>query len=283
MEVEGELRAPSALVQLVQYRFGEPPASVMRMEDTIRIELCLSARHRSARACFPDRWNQSRYERIGNVFVLPPTLDAQVRSDEFNPLKSVVCQFALAPVLALFDRLPDFSDRFLMLALDVRDANVRQGLLRLADEVRHPGFASQILVEAVTAQVNVDLLRYGAALPERAHPGSLAAWQLRRLEERLWQVGPAPTLHELAALCSLSVRQLTRAFRVARGCSVGTFVTDRQIGHARRLIAAGQSVATIATTLGFASSSNFCAAFRRASGVTPGQYRESLSREWIAA
>src|SRR3546814_9199915 len=49
--------------------------------------------------------------------------------------------------MALFDSLPEFTNRFLMLCLDVRDASVRHLMLRLADEARHPGFASQILVE----------------------------------------------------------------------------------------------------------------------------------------
>jgi len=275
MEVKAALETPSAQVQLVHYRFGEPPESVVSMDDKIRVELCLNTRHRSARACFAG-WQSSRYERIGEVFVVPPTIEMAARSDEDRPLSSVVCLLELAPVLALFDRLPEMSERFLLLGLDVRDAQVRQGLLRLADEARHPGFVSQILVESIAAQVSVDLLRYGMALPERSVQGGLAPWQLRRIEERLYEVREAPGLQELAGLCGLSVRQLTRAFRVARGCSVGRHVADRQIGHAKRLLAADESVASIAGTLGFSSSSNFCYAFRRATGLTPGQYRQAL-------
>lgn len=276
MNVEAELSAPSAQVQLVQYHFGEPPESVVRMDDKIRIELCLSSRHHSARACFTDLWSRDRFERIGELFVVPPTIDMHARSDEDGSMSSVICLLELAPVLSLFDRLPEFSDRFLLLGLDVRDANVRHSLLRLADEARHPGFASQILVESIAAQLGVDLLRYGAALPERAIQGGLAPWQLRRIEERLMEVRQAPTLDELASLCRVSVRQLTRSFRATRGCSVGAHVADRQITHAKRLLAFDESVASIADTLGFSSSSNFCAAFRRATGLTPGQYRQSL-------
>ncbi len=220
---------------------------------------------------------ERRFERIGEVFVLPPTLDMLARSDEVSPLTSLICLLELPPVLALFDRIPDFSERFLLLGLDVRDANVRYSLMRLADEARHPGFASQILVESIAAQLGVDLLRYGAALPERAIQGGLAPWQLRRIEERLAEVRESPGLHELAGLCGISVRQLTRSFRAARGCSVSTYVGDRQIMHAKRLLAAGENVVAIAGKLGFSSSSNFCAAFRRIEGVTPGQYRQSLS------
>ena len=81
MNVNAELSVPSAQVQVVNYEFGEPPQSVLRMEDTIRVEMSLSARHRSARACFADRWSSQRFEHIGEMFVLPPTIDMTARSD----------------------------------------------------------------------------------------------------------------------------------------------------------------------------------------------------------
>jgi AraC-like DNA-binding protein len=46
--------------------------------------------------------------------------------------------------------------------------------------------------------------------------------------------------------------------------------------HAKRLLATDQSVASIASVLGFSSCSNFCVAFRRAIGMTPGQFRQIL-------
>lgn len=261
----------------MHYRFSEPPTSVLHIDDKIRVELCLNTRHRSARASFTDFWSAGRFERIGELFVVPPTLDVAVCADEDRSLTSLVCLLEVAPVMALFDRLPDFTDHFLILSLDMRDPNVRHLMLRLADEVRHPGFASQILVESIAAQMGIDMLRYGVELPERQLRGGLASWQLRRIEERLYDVSGSPSLHELAGLCGISVRQLTRSFRTARGCSVGAYVTDRQITHAKRMLATDESVGTIATTLGFSSSSNFCAAFRRSTGMTPGQYQQSLT------
>src|SRR3546814_17109649 len=84
--------------------------------------------------------------------------------------------------------------------------------------------------------------------------------------------------YRLAELCGVSVRQLTRSFRTARGCSVGAFVVDRQIAHAKRMLAADEGVGAIAIALGFSSSSNFCAALRRSVGMTPGQYQQSIGR-----
>lgn len=276
MDVEAEVHVPSALVQLVHYRFGEPPQSVLRMEDRIRVELCLGTRHRSARACFGDRWNSERFERIGDLFVLPPTIDMKVRSDEASPLYSVLCQLELGPVVSLFEELPEMTDHFLLTGLDIRDANLRQLLLRVADETRHPGFASNVMIEAMVTQISVELLRYGGALPGRLPQRGLAEWQLKRIDERVQEIRKAPTLEELAGLCRLSVRQLTRGFRLARDCSLGAYVASSQMAHARAMLAADESVTSIAETLGFSSSSNFCYAFRRAAGMTPTQYRQTL-------
>src|SRR3546814_9366322 len=81
----------SDLVQLVEYRFVEPPTSVLRIEDKIRVELCLNTRHRSAQASFVDYWTSEHYERIGELFVVPPTLDVAARADEDRTLSSLVC------------------------------------------------------------------------------------------------------------------------------------------------------------------------------------------------
>src|SRR3546814_492527 len=86
IHVEAELATPSAQVQLVEYRFVEPPTSVLRIEDKISVELCLNTRHRSAQASFVDYWTSEHYERIGELFVVPPTLDVAARADEDRTL-----------------------------------------------------------------------------------------------------------------------------------------------------------------------------------------------------
>jgi AraC family transcriptional regulator len=276
MEVEAELITASAQVQLVHYHFTEPPDSMLRVEGKFRVELCLNSRHRSARACFRDHWNAHRFERIGAAFIVPPGLDLLARSDDDRPLTSIVCHLNRELIVELFDRVPELTNQLLVACLDIREANLRSLLLRLAEEVRQPGFASEMLVELIAEQMAIELRRQGAALTELRVRSGLASWQLRLIDERLKEVQRAPTLAGLAALCRISVRQLTRGFRASRGCPIGAYVTNIQMEHAKSLLASGQSVTAIAHTLGFSSSSSFCVAFRRAMGTAPGQFRESL-------
>ena len=96
------------------------------------------------------------------------------------------------------------------------------------------------------------------------------------IDERLSEVARPPTLAELASACGLSVRQLTRGFRASRGCSIGDHIEQCRIANAKRFLAADESVKGIAFSMGFASSSAFSQAFRRATGETPRQFRQRL-------
>ncbi|CAN7415083.1 helix-turn-helix transcriptional regulator [Phenylobacterium sp. LjRoot219] len=278
IEVEAALRSSSAQVQLVRYHFAEPPESVLRTDGAFRVELCLTSRHRSSRGRFQDQWAAQRFERIGDIFVMPPNLELLAKSDEASSLTSIICELAPEPMLKLFDGRPALTDQHLRATLDVRDAKVRQVLLRLAEEAKQPGFASEMLVELLAGQLTIELFRLGGAIGKGQPHGGLAPWQLRLIDERLKEVREAPTLPVLADLCRISVRQLTRGFRASRGASIGAYVAESQMEHAKRLLASDQSVTAIAAALGFASSSNFCFAFRRAAGMTPGQFRQTLLR-----
>lgn len=158
------------------------------------------------------------------------------------------------------------------------DGNIRGLLLRLADELRHPGLASEALKELIAAQAAIETRRHSGSLSEPAPVGGLAPWRLRLIDERLREVRAPPTLAELAGLCKLSVRQLTRGFRASRGCSVGDHVSQSRLANAKQLLATSRSVKAIAYSLGFASPSSFSYAFRRSVGESPRQFRQRVLR-----
>src|SRR3546814_15383784 len=86
------------------------------------------------------------------------------------------------------DAMPDelqWNDRRLEASLDVRDVNVRALLLRLAQETRHPGFASKVLVELLVAQLGIELARYCERINDVQSGGGLSSWRLRLIDERL--------------------------------------------------------------------------------------------------
>jgi len=278
MTVEAEIRVPMATTRLVRFHVTEPADNIMREEEAYWLDMCLTPRPRNARACYRDHWGPHRFERIGSVFLLPPRETMQTRSDGGSPQASILCHLRPDAVREWFEDDLKWTDRRLAASLDIPDANIRGLLLRLAEEMRHPGFASDVLVELIAAQMGIELVRYYAAITEAAPTGGLAPWRLRLIDERLREVRGAPTLGELAALCNLSVRQLTRGFRAGRGCSIGDYVVQCRLDNAKQLLTTDQSVKAIAYSLGFASPSSFCFAFRRATGETPRQFRQHVFR-----
>lgn len=279
IEVDAELRAPGAQIQLVHYHFDGAADGSLSVADRFRVELCLSSRHRSARGCFTDHWSTHRYEHLGDLFVVGPGMALRLKSDEAAPLTSVVCQLRVESIFDLYDRVPtEPTEQQLLTSLDVRNDRLRALLLRMAEEARHPGFAAEMMVDSIAAQMAVELYRHGSALTEPVLRGGLAFWQLQRIEERVREVRETPTLAELATLCRVSVRHLTRGFRTIKGCSLGAYVANSQIEHAKRLLIEGETVASVARTLGFSTASNFCFAFRRAIGLSPGAFQLQFGR-----
>jgi AraC family transcriptional regulator len=276
MTIQAELRVPVATVQLVRFHFDEPIAGVLQ-DDTYRLDLCLTPRPRNARACYSEHWRPDRFERIGEVFLAPPREAMQARSDRGRQV-SIICQLRPEPIRSWFGGELEWTDERLKATLDIPDANIRGLLLRLAEEARHPGFASETLVELIAAQMAIELGRYCAGVMDGRATGGLAPWRLRLIEERLSDVAEPPTLTELAGLCRLSVRQLTRGFRASRGCSIGDRVERSRLDSAKRLLGTDQSVKAISYALGFASPSSFSYAFRRAVGETPRQFRQRVLR-----
>ncbi len=275
--IDAEVRVPTMTAQLACFHVLEPTDSVLRLQDDYRLDFCLNPRPRNTRGCYREHWSQHRFERIGNVFLLPPQETMQVSTSGGAPQGSLVCHIHAEAMRQWFEGDLEWTDRRLEASLDLGDANIRNLLTRLTDELRHPGFASEMLVELIAGQVAIEIARYCASIHEGPAVGGLAVWRLRRIDERLREIREAPTLMELATLCNLSVRQLTRGFRVSRGHSIGEHVAQARIDHAKRMLATEQSVKSIAYSLGFASPSSFSFAFRRATGRTPCEFRQRLA------
>jgi AraC family transcriptional regulator len=87
------------------------------------------------------------------------------------------------------------------------------------------------------------------------------------------------SLDDLAAEACLSPFHFSRVFRAATGMSPHRYVIERRIEAAKEKLRLGRSsLVEIALDTGFGSQANFTRAFRKMTGVTPGQYRELAGR-----
>jgi AraC family transcriptional regulator len=278
MSIDAEIRVPFVTAQLARFSVTEPTDRTLHQGEAYWLDLCLTPRPPNSRACYRDRWSPHRFEPLGNVFLVPPGRTLQARTDGGTPQHSILCRLQPEAVGQWFGDRFEWTDRRLKASLDIGNANIRSLLLRLAAEMREPGFATHVLCELITAELAIELARYCTSVEEGPATAGLAPWRLRLIEERLKEVREAPTLTELAALCNLSVRQLTRAFRASRGRSIGDYVAQSRIDYAKQLLATDRSVKSIAYALGFSSPSSFSFAFRSATGETPREFRQRAPR-----
>lgn len=271
--VDAELSAPGFVAQLVRFDIPAPTDSLVRQGDSFLLNMCLTPRPLNARACYLRRWGPHRFERLGDVFMVPPGMELQFRGDSGRQL-SVLCTIDRAAVEAIVGQALDWDDQRLSATLDITSARLRSLLLRLSEELHHPGIAAERMLEFMGGQIAIELGRFCLEVAERPASGGLAGWRLRLIDERLAVEGPPPSLEDLARLCTLSVRQLTRGYKASRGCPVGDHIEQRRMEAAKRLLVAGESVKAVAFALGFASPSSFTFAFRRAVGTSPSQFRQ---------
>jgi AraC family transcriptional regulator len=87
-------------------------------------------------------------------------------------------------------------------------------------------------------------------------------------------LGAAIHLHDLAARAALSPYHFARAFKTSVGSTPRTFVEQRRVDQAKRLLAeSDQPIASIAADTGFGTQSRLTTVFRRHTGFTPAAYR----------
>jgi AraC family transcriptional regulator len=269
-----EAQAQSSLLraQIVGFHIPRPTDSVLRDDRAYQLNFCLTPRPLYTRAAYPAHWGPHRYDPLGEIFLVPPGEELHIKGGA-GEQASLTCLLEAEALHAILGEKLEWTDERLAEALDITNSRIRNLLFRLTEEVRHPGFAGARMIEFLSGELAVELGRFCLEAVERAVTGGLASWRLRRIDERLGDDPTAPSLDELAKLCGISVRQLTRGFRASRGCSIGDYIEQRRMETAKRLLMAGDSVKTIAFAMGFASPSSFTYAFRRAVGISPTHFR----------
>lgn len=127
------------------------------------------------------------------------------------------------------------------------------------------------LAMAVSALVQRGTRR---SVPEPSSRGAGQLVALRRAETLLDDRHVDEiTSDELAEAAGCSRFTLYRAFRGRHGMAPSDYQRQLRLRAARRLLAQGHGVASVATEVGFADQAHLTRWFRRCYGITPGVYR----------
>lgn len=267
-----ELRTGMARVRVYTYRYDTPSRqSRSPSQDVLAL---FRDQARTACAFFRTGEVTSRMFPLGGMMIVP----AGVEIDATGPGGDR----RLASCTMMSGILPDGFDRCdqadLAACGDIRDPNVRAAMQRMAAEAIQPGFGADILIDALSSGVKIDLARYFLRTrPQQpVHVGVLAPWQIRRLEEYVHSAhAGGMRIADLARVVDISPGHLARTFKKTTGRTVHQFVEEARIARAAALLADTRlPLKQIAAQLGFGTPSSFSQAFRRATGATPGQFRD---------
>ena len=270
-----ELRTDRARVHVYTYRF-ETPSHHTRSPGPDLLALVSSNAPGSA-GFFRSSCTTSRMVPLGGLMIVP----SETSISAIGPggdRRMAVCTMAGGILPKEFDR---HDQRHLAMCADIREPNVRGAMQRMAAEVANPGFASDVLIDGLAAVLQIDLARYFEMKTgrEAGNRGTLAPWQLRRLEDYVQASEGGPLrIADLAALIDVSPGHLARTFKQSTGRTVHQFVEEARLARARILLGETRlPLKQVAAQLGFSTPSSFSLAFRRATGTTPGQFRSEAA------
>lgn len=153
---------------------------------------------------------------------------------------------------------------------------------QIADELRFETSCGDLLVEILADELAVRLLSQHSnmtidPIAPASRSRTLDAQRLERVMEHInAHLGDEITVDELASVASLSRFHFSRKFKATVGQSPSSFVSRSRLELAKLLLSRGASISDTAFACGFSSESNFVRSFRRAVGITPGQYRTTI-------
>lgn len=264
---------PVGEAQIVEWQWPSP-LDVLVREDRHMIEMSLPPLAADGSACFPEI-APKRFSYLGNIFLRPAGVMIRARSPggHIQTVRLTVDQHRYEDITGY--RIEP-TEAALRVCLDLRGDRARALLQAMHAELSSPGLASAALLEAYGTAVMIETARSVAACQEHdTSQGRLAGWQYRRVCDRINTEGPPPTLAELAGLCGISVRHFMRLYRALTGESATTHIERAQIDRAKAyLMDTGLPLKEVSARLGFAQPGSFSTAFRRATGLTPRQFRQ---------
>jgi AraC family transcriptional regulator len=228
-------------------------------------------------------WKSAR-PTTGSIWLRPigtRSNEARIGSAKVEVLHLYVPTVVFARLMDDYN-LPAVPGRSIRYCCGVQDDLISQIGLSVLSEMMSPTAAGRMLVETSSLLLAARLAHsHSETELIRSPTGSghgLDGGRLRRVlayvEEHLAE---DITVADLANVACLSIFHFTRAFAGATGVPPHRYVSQRRLETARAMIATGRtSLSEIAHDCRFSSQSSFTRAFRRATGMTPAEYRRTL-------
>jgi AraC family transcriptional regulator len=255
-----------------EYHQSQPGAAKGRVKATVFTVFLGTGEGRIA--VDSDRFQSTRLQ-AGDMRFLP----------EGTTVRTVVTKPAPCLVITLTpERIDEFSRTLfgdrpgrLVPRVRIRTPNAQRLHLMLREYLESRSDWGTLYLESLLNLIAAEVLHQAWDRPDagRAVRHSLSPTVRRRVVDYIeGHLSSGLSLNELATVAGLSPFHFARCFQQELGKTPHRYVLDRRLELARRLLSETECpLAEIASRCGFSSQSHLTTAFRKAMGVTPGQYR----------
>jgi len=208
--------------------------------------------------------------RRGNIVSLNDGRDFSLLSNRFG-----LAGNHAAMLLAMLPPIVHIRDGAAQSAL-------RWAVERMMQELRQPQPGSALIVEHLAQMMLVEALRLHLADGSKTGVGWLFALADRQMRAAIAAIHADPghrwTLQQLAAQAGMSRSNFALKFRQAVGSAPMDYLAQWRMALAGdRLAHSGDTIATIAPSLGYESEAAFSTAFKRVMGCSPRHYGRGRS------
>jgi AraC family transcriptional regulator len=276
IQVENSLRSDNVMA-FVGATDNPPPSCTSMCPDHYMVILAITPRPPRAWATLAEQRDSSP-AAMGELMLIPPGFAQRGGFEPQSGLRrDIFCLFPQQRFEDLMGGRIEWTHESLRATSDIRDANIQAATRRLAQEAVSPGMAASVLSDSLAVSVAVDVRRYfGRRRSEPQPPGyRLSGQQLGLIRDYIYaHADQELRLSQVAQVCGLSVRHLTRAFKGTTGLTLAGHVTEIRMGIAKDLLVNTRlPQKVIAANVGFTTVSSFSTAFRRLTGLTPRAFR----------
>jgi AraC family transcriptional regulator len=168
-------------------------------------------------------------------------------------------------------------------SLNVSDSVCDRGqlsslMIRLYREFLIGDHASNLAIEGLASEMLAEVSRRSSRHVRLRRPGWLTQ-VINLLQERFQE---RTTIAEMAVAVGVHPVHLAREFRRFEHCTIGEYIRRLRIEQAcRRLTDSTEPIAAIAAEAGFADQSHFARTFKRVVGMSPVQFRATLTTSHV--
>ncbi len=140
-------------------------------------------------------------------------------------------------------------------------------------------------IEQIEKNRNADDIREKSALPAEEVPGEGEETSREQIKDMMKYIRNNPaeryTLADMAAECCLSEVYFSNLFKKVSGMSPTSFITSVRMEKAKERIASTDwKLVKIAQSVGYTDYQYFTKVFKKTTGQTPGEYKETLQKEY---